>query len=100
MPSAGFAYARWSFEGDRSFQQTTEEEESDAFGGLRLRTVEIFQAIAIFNESQRRREYRGGRERCLRRASPTHGGDLAIAFLPHIKEEERSHFGSFGYRLP
>ncbi|MEH2193210.1 MAG: hypothetical protein V7K98_11295 [Nostoc sp.] len=35
---------------------------SDAFGGLRLRTLEILQAIALFNEPQRRRGHRGRRE--------------------------------------
>ncbi|MEH2279845.1 MAG: hypothetical protein V7K90_00670 [Nostoc sp.] len=73
----------------------SKEEESNAFstrryanGGLRLRTLEILQmmpslreasptagfpaeryanAYALFNEPQRRREYRGGRERSLGR---------------------------------
>ncbi len=33
--------------------------------------VEIFQVIALFNEPQRRREHRGRRGRCLRRALPS-----------------------------
>ncbi|MEH1932422.1 MAG: hypothetical protein V7L14_01555 [Nostoc sp.] len=43
----------------------SKEEESDAYGGLRLRTMEILQAIALFNEPQRRRGYRARRERTL-----------------------------------
>ncbi|MBN3907066.1 MAG: hypothetical protein HWQ35_11035 [Nostoc sp. NMS1] len=41
-----------------------------AKGWLRLRTIEILQAIALFNQPQRRRERRGKRER-------SHTGDFA-----------------------
>ncbi|MEH1912542.1 MAG: hypothetical protein V7L05_15850 [Nostoc sp.] len=87
MPSAGFAYAHWRFcrrclrrasptlfLTNHRGAENTEQEESDAFGWLRLRTLEILQAIAFFNEPQR---LRGRRERCLRLASPTHNGNFA-----------------------
>jgi hypothetical protein len=71
MPSAGFAYAPWKF-GWRSLfltnrrgAENTEKEKGDAFGWLRLRTLEILQVIAFFNEPQRRREHGGRREEAI-----------------------------------
>ncbi|MEH2055476.1 MAG: hypothetical protein V7K97_04735 [Nostoc sp.] len=87
------------FAGDRFFisRKGSKEEESDAFGWLRLRTMEILQAMpsagfstrryanayAFFNEPQRHRGHRARRERCLRLASlrdatrtPTHAEDF------------------------